>query len=68
MPPNGCSGAPDNLSVDDVKTILTTSPVCIYHPLFMTLQSGIVEYNGDQIKFFVSGDYNPLRGWNGYTF
>jgi hypothetical protein len=60
--------AREDLSVDDIKTVLTTSPVCIYHPLLMTLQSGIVEYNGDEIRFFVPGGYDPLRGWNAYTF
>jgi predicted choloylglycine hydrolase len=58
----------EHLSVADIKTILTTSPVCIYHPMFMTLQSGIVEYDGDEIRFYVSGGYDPLRGWNEYTF
>jgi hypothetical protein len=54
-PPGGSAqrqfdAARAHLSVDDIKTILTTSPACIYHPLFMTLQSGIVEYDGDELK------------------
>ena len=58
----------DRMDVDDLKNLLTVTPVNIYHPAFMTLQSGIVKYDGGQILFFVSGGYNPQREWNAYQF
>lgn len=35
---------------------------------FMTLQLGIVEYKDDQVQFWFAGGYDPVRGWNEYTF
>ena len=58
----------DRLMVDDLKTLLTVTPVNIYHPVFMTLQSGIVEYKEGKIQFFVSGGHDPQREWNEYHF
>jgi hypothetical protein len=56
------------LTVDDLKGLLTVTPVNIYHPAFMTLQSAIVVYDGEQIRFLISGGHNPQRDWNEYQF
>ena len=57
-----------DLNTKSLKGLLTVTPVNFYHPAFMTLQSGIVEYDVDKVYFYVSGGHDPLREWNRYTF
>jgi len=58
----------DEMSSDALKGILTQSPNNVYHPAFMTLLSSVVEYDGDKVTLHVSAGYDPLRGWNSYSF
>ena len=65
---NLITSAGTDLNTKSLKGLLTVTPVNIYHPAFMTLESGIVEYDVDKVYFYVSGGYDPLRKWNEYTF
>ena len=58
----------DELTVEHLEQLLTTTPVNMYKPSFMTLQSAIVEYEGEKARLLVSAGYDPLRGWNEYGF
>ncbi len=60
--------AGDTLKVDDLKVLLTVTPVNFFNYAFETLQSCIVELDGDQLRMVASAGFDPLREWNVYTF
>ena len=60
--------AGDNLKVDDLKVLLTVTPVNFFNHAFETLQSCIVVLDGDQLRMVASAGFDPLRKWNVYTF
>lgn len=57
-----------NLTSDKIKHMLTTMPININIPTFMTLQSAFVEYDDKKICFYASAGHDPLRKWNEYGF
>ncbi len=56
--------AKQNLGIAKIKHMLTTTPINIYQPSFMTLQSGIAVHDSKTVTFYVSAGYDPLRKWN----
>jgi predicted choloylglycine hydrolase len=58
----------EDLSVHDLMSMLTVTPVNFYNHDFETLQTVIVELDGDDIRFFVSAGFDPYRKWNEYSF
>lgn len=57
-----------DLDLDAVKGVLVETPSNIWTPGFMTLQSGITEYEGQSVKFHVSSGYDPLWQWKTFLF
>ena len=65
---NSLKARKEDIQPADIQTILTTTPVNIYTPKFMTLVSSFTEYDGKTIRFHGSAGYDPLRVFNTYTF
>lgn len=65
---NYIRNAGTELNAKSLKELLTVTPVNFFHPIFMTLQSGVVAYDDNKIYFYVSRGYDPMRKWNKYTF
>lgn len=65
---NYIKNAGAELNAKSLKELLTVTPVNFFHPKMMTLQSGVVAYDDNNICFYVSGGYDPMRKWNKYTF
>jgi len=60
--------AGQTLSVENLKLLLSVTPVNLFNHIFETLQSCIVELDGDQLRMYASAGFDPLREWNVYTF